>query len=90
MAEALVVQAGGFGAVTKAVEGFSGFAGQYEQTGKVSAHHDNFREVPLHGQIGPYPAVMFDLPRSWSSPIRPGTEGCLMRSRAPSGTRQAR
>ncbi|MFF2132895.1 hypothetical protein ACFVW1_47725 [Streptomyces olivochromogenes] len=47
MAKALVVQAGGFGAVTKAVEGFGGFAGQYEQIGKVSAHHDNFWEVPL-------------------------------------------
>jgi hypothetical protein len=37
-----VVQAGGFGAVTRAVEGFGGCAKQYEpQIEKVSAHHGN-------------------------------------------------
>jgi hypothetical protein len=38
MAKALVVQAGGLGAVIKAVEELGGFAGQYEQIEKVSAH----------------------------------------------------
>ncbi|AJT62096.3 hypothetical protein T261_0406 [Streptomyces lydicus] len=35
--KAQVVQAGGFGAVTRAVDGFVGFAKQYEQIEKVSA-----------------------------------------------------
>ncbi|MFJ9434537.1 Tn3 family transposase [Streptomyces sp. NPDC101490] len=61
LARAQVVQAGGFGVVTKAVEGFGGFAGQYEQIEKVSAHHGNFWEVLLYGQIGRDRAVMFDL-----------------------------
>ncbi len=61
MAKALVVQAGGLGAVTRAVEGFGGFAKQYEQIEKVSAHHGNFWEVLLYGQIGRDHAVMFDL-----------------------------
>ncbi|MCX5158037.1 Tn3 family transposase [Streptomyces sp. NBC_00264] len=61
MAKALVVQAGGLGAVTKAVEGFGGFVQQYEQIEKVSAHHGNFWEVLLYGQIGRDRAVMFDL-----------------------------
>ncbi|MEU0679932.1 Tn3 family transposase [Streptomyces albogriseolus] len=61
MAKALVVQAGELGAVTKAVEGFGGFAGQYEQIEKVSAHHGNFWEVLLYGQLGRDRAVMFDL-----------------------------
>ncbi|GAB2465672.1 Tn3 family transposase [Streptomyces incanus] len=61
MAKALVVQAGGLGAVTRAVEGFGGFAKQYEQIEKVSAHHGNFWEVLLYGQIGRDRAVMFDL-----------------------------
>ncbi|SCK63108.1 Transposase and inactivated derivatives, TnpA family [Streptomyces sp. AmelKG-E11A] len=61
LARAQVVQAGGFGAVTKAVEGFGGFAKQYEQIEKVSAHHGNFWEVLLYGQIGRDRAVMFDL-----------------------------
>ncbi|MFD3826399.1 hypothetical protein [Streptomyces sp. NPDC058625] len=39
LVKAQVVQAGGFGAVTRAVEGFGGFAKQYEQIEKVSAHH---------------------------------------------------
>ncbi|AQW46775.1 hypothetical protein ACIQPP_08960 [Streptomyces violaceusniger] len=60
MARALVVQAGGPGRVTNAVEGFGGFAKQYEQIEKVSAHHGNFWEV-LYGQIGRDRAVMFDL-----------------------------
>ncbi|MFF3787695.1 helix-turn-helix domain-containing protein [Streptomyces sp. NPDC001933] len=42
MAKALVVQAGGLGAVTKAVEELGGFDQQYEQIEKVSAHHGNF------------------------------------------------
>ncbi|MFE2473434.1 Tn3 family transposase [Streptomyces mirabilis] len=61
LARAQAVQAGGFGAVTKAVEGFGGFAKQYEQIEKVSAHHGNFWEVLLYGQIGRDRAVMFDL-----------------------------
>ncbi|MFD0374551.1 transposase [Streptomyces sp. NPDC127112] len=61
LARAQAVQAGGFGAVTKAVEGFGGFARQYEQIEKVSAHHGNFWEVLLYGQIGRDRAVMFDL-----------------------------
>jgi hypothetical protein len=56
-----LVQAGGFGAVTQAVEGFGGFDKQYEQIEKVSAHHGNFWEVLLYGQIGRDRAVMFDL-----------------------------
>ncbi|MBP2053800.1 hypothetical protein J2Z21_006802 [Streptomyces griseochromogenes] len=33
---------GGLGAATKTVEGFGGFAKQYEQIEKVSAPHGNF------------------------------------------------
>jgi hypothetical protein len=61
MAKALLVQAGGLGAVTKAVEELGGFDQQYEQIEKVSAHHGNFWEVLLYGQIGRDRAVMFDL-----------------------------
>jgi hypothetical protein len=61
LAEALAVQAGGLVTVTAAVEGFGGFAGQYEQIEKVSAHHGNFWEVFLYGQIGRDRSVMFDL-----------------------------
>jgi hypothetical protein len=61
LVKAQMVQAGGLGAVTRAVEGFGGFAKQYEQIEKVSAHHGNFREVLLYGQIGRDRAVMFDL-----------------------------
>lgn len=61
LVKAQVVQAGGFGAVTRVVEGFGGFAKQYEQIEKVSAHHGNFWEVLLYGQIGRDRAVMFDL-----------------------------
>ncbi|MFD5750021.1 Tn3 family transposase [Streptomyces sp. NPDC127033] len=61
LVKAQVVQAGGFGAITRAVEGFGGFAKQYEQIEKVSAHHGNFWEVLLYGQIGRDRAVMFDL-----------------------------
>ncbi|MCM2388148.1 hypothetical protein [Streptomyces albipurpureus] len=42
-------------------EGFGGFAKQYEQIEKVSAHHGDFWEVLLYGQIGRDRAVMFDL-----------------------------
>jgi hypothetical protein len=59
--KALLVQSGGLGAVTQTVEGFGGFAGQYEQIEKVSAHHGNFWEVLLYGQIGRDRALMFDL-----------------------------
>ncbi|WP_330319205.1 Tn3 family transposase [Streptomyces platensis] len=52
MAKALVVQAGGLGAVTKTVEGFGGFVQQYEQIEKVSAHHGNFWEVLLGRSAG--------------------------------------
>ncbi|WP_370422201.1 hypothetical protein AB8O64_28670 [Streptomyces sp. QH1-20] len=61
LVKAQLVQAGGLGVVTKAVEGFGGFAGQYEQIEKVSAHHGNFWEVLLYGQIGRDRSVMFDL-----------------------------
>src|SRR5262249_52901287 len=59
--KALLVQSGGLGAVTKTVEGFGGFARQYEQIERVSAHHGNFWEVLLYGQIGRDRALMFDL-----------------------------
>ncbi|MGM9440424.1 Tn3 family transposase [Streptomyces murinus] len=59
--KAMTVQAGGLGTVTQAVEGFGGFAQQYEQIEKVSAHHGNFWEVLLYGQIGRDRALMFDL-----------------------------
>ncbi|WP_344374703.1 Tn3 family transposase [Streptomyces mauvecolor] len=61
LAKALVVQAGGLGAVTQAVEELGGFDKQYEQIEKVSAHHGNFWEPLLYGQIGRDRAVMFDL-----------------------------
>ncbi|MDH2394071.1 Tn3 family transposase [Streptomyces sp. HNM0663] len=59
--KALLVQAGGLSTVTKTVESFGGFAKQYEQIEKVSAHHGNFWEVLLYGQIGRDRALMFDL-----------------------------
>ena len=43
--QAQLVQAGGRGAATEAVEGFGGFAGRYEQIERVSAHHGNFWKV---------------------------------------------
>ncbi|XNR95421.1 DUF4158 domain-containing protein [Streptomyces sp. R-74717] len=49
------------GAVTQAVEDFGGFAKQYEQIEKVAAHHGNFWEVLLYGQIGRDRALVFDL-----------------------------
>ncbi|ROQ77246.1 Tn3 transposase DDE domain-containing protein [Streptomyces sp. CEV 2-1] len=61
LAKALRVQTGGLGAVTAAVDGFGGFAQQYEQIEKVSAHHGDNWEVLLYGQIGRDRAVMFDL-----------------------------
>ncbi|MEU2583209.1 hypothetical protein ABZ612_09645 [Streptomyces avermitilis] len=61
LVKAQVVQAGGFGAVTRAVDDFGGFAKQYEQIEKGSAHHGNFWEVLLYGQIGRDRVVMFDL-----------------------------
>lgn len=61
LAKAQLVQAGGLGAVTRSVEGFGGFAGQYEQIEKVSAHHGNFWEVLMYGQLGRDRSVMFDL-----------------------------
>ncbi|WP_331738126.1 Tn3 family transposase [Streptomyces sp. NBC_00069] len=61
LVKAQVVQAGGFGAVTRAVDGFGGFTKQYEQIEKVSAHHGNFWEVLLYGRIGRDRAVTFDL-----------------------------
>ncbi|MER6527305.1 transposase [Streptomyces sp. NPDC001508] len=59
--KALLMQAGGLGTVTKTVESFGWFAKQYEQIEKVSAHHGNFWEVLLYGQIGRDRALMFDL-----------------------------
>ncbi|MGK5638187.1 hypothetical protein ACSNOK_07685 [Streptomyces sp. URMC 126] len=47
-----MVQAGGLGAAARTVKGFGGFAGQYEQIEKVSAHHGNLWEPLLYGQIG--------------------------------------
>ncbi|MFE0449100.1 tyrosine-type recombinase/integrase [Streptomyces fungicidicus] len=47
LVKAQVVQAGGFGAVTRAVDGFGGFAKQYEQIEKVSAHHGIDRDRHL-------------------------------------------
>ncbi|MEJ8662179.1 hypothetical protein WKI58_37895 [Streptomyces halotolerans] len=61
LANALAVQAGGLGTVTQTVEEFGGFDKQYEQIEKVSAHHGNFWEPLLYGQIGRDRAVMFDL-----------------------------
>ncbi|MFJ5722305.1 transposase [Streptomyces sp. NPDC093149] len=59
--KALLVQAGGLATVAKTVEAFGGFARQYEQIEKVSAHHGNLWEPLLYGQIGRDRAVMFDL-----------------------------
>ncbi|MFF4829502.1 DUF4158 domain-containing protein [Streptomyces sp. NPDC001312] len=59
--KALLVQAGGLATVAKTVEGFGGFARQYEQIEKVSAHHGSLWEPLLYGQIGRDRAVMFDL-----------------------------
>ncbi|MFI1569142.1 Tn3 family transposase [Streptomyces sp. NPDC020490] len=59
--KAPVVQAGGLGAVARTVEGFGGFAKQYEQIEKASAHHGNLWKPLLYGQIGRDRAVMFDL-----------------------------
>lgn len=42
LVKAQVVQAGGLGAVAQAVDGFGGFAKQFEQIEKVSARHRNF------------------------------------------------
>lgn len=55
------MQAGGVAKVMKTVDGFGGFAKQYEQTEKVSAHHGSLWEPLLYGQIGRDRAVMFDL-----------------------------
>ncbi|MBT2401420.1 Tn3 family transposase [Streptomyces sp. ISL-100] len=57
----LRVQAGGLGAVTRAVDSFGGFAEQYAQIEKVSAHHGDNWEILLYGQIGRDRATMFEL-----------------------------
>ncbi|MFJ7996397.1 DUF4158 domain-containing protein [Streptomyces sp. NPDC096310] len=62
LAKALTVQAGGLAAPAAAVEAFGGFAKQYEQIEKVSAHHGNNWEILLYGQVGRDRSVMFDLP----------------------------
>lgn len=59
--KALVSQARGLAKVMKTVDGFGGFAKQYEQIEKVSAHHGNLWEPLLYGQISRDRAVMFDL-----------------------------
>ncbi|WP_438483554.1 hypothetical protein [Streptomyces sp. S186] len=80
--KALLVQAGGLGTVTKIVESFGGFAKQYEQIEKVSAHHGNFWEVLLYGQIGRDRALMFGLAErlQFTAPRRTG--GCWTRTRS--------
>jgi TnpA family transposase len=60
LAAALKTQSGGLAAVLGAVEGFGGFAGQYEQSEKVSAHHGNYWEVLLYGHLRKDRAVMYD------------------------------
>jgi hypothetical protein len=47
--------------VTAAVDAFGGFAGQYAQIEKVSAHHGDNWEVLLHEQLQRDRAVMFEL-----------------------------
>lgn len=84
MAKALVVQAGGLGTVTKAVEGFGWFAKQYEQIEKVSAHHGDSWEVLLYGQIGRDRAVIFERAGCWvlgagRARARPATPWCSRR-----------
>jgi hypothetical protein len=51
LGKAQMVQAGGLGAVTRAVEGFGGFAKQYEQIEKVCAHHGNSGECCCTGRL---------------------------------------
>ncbi|MCP3822107.1 transposase [Streptomyces sp. A3M-1-3] len=43
------------------MEGFGGFAAQYEQIEKVSAHHGNNWEILLYGQLRKDRSLMFDL-----------------------------
>jgi hypothetical protein len=66
---ALQVQAGGLGTVTKTVEDFGGFAKQYEQIEKVSAHHGNFWEVPLYSVPGPPRRSPASTPRQSALPF---------------------
>ncbi|GAV41726.1 Tn3 family transposase [Streptomyces acidiscabies] len=61
LVKALTVQAGGLGAPVAAVERFGGFAGQYEQIEKVTAHHGNNWEILLYGQLRKDRSLMFDL-----------------------------
>jgi TnpA family transposase len=63
LAAAVAVQASGLRELTRAVDGFGGFDRQYEQIEKVSAHHGNYWEVLLHGQLRKDRAVMYDFTR---------------------------
>ncbi|WP_331730986.1 hypothetical protein OHV05_37825 (plasmid) [Kitasatospora sp. NBC_00070] len=61
LAEGLMVQSNGLVSVTSAVDGFGGFDAQYEQIGKVSAHHGDNWEVLVHVHLKADPAVMLNL-----------------------------
>ncbi len=61
LAQAVEVQAGGLGELTGAVEGFGGFAHEYEQIEKVSAHHGDNWEILLYAHLRRDRAAMFDL-----------------------------
>ncbi|MEU6718040.1 transposase [Nonomuraea sp. NPDC046802] len=58
---AVRAQAGALGAVSAAVDGLGGFAQQYEQIEKVSAHHGDNWEVLLYGQLRKDRPVMYEL-----------------------------
>jgi len=51
LAEGLMVQSNGLFSVTSVVDDFGGFAAQYDQIEKVSAHHGDNWEVLLHGHL---------------------------------------
>ncbi|MFI5652862.1 Tn3 family transposase [Streptomyces anulatus] len=61
LAEGLMVQSNGLFSVTSAVDGFGGFAAQYDQIEKVSAHHGDLWEVLLHGHLKADRPVMLNL-----------------------------
>ena len=61
LAEGLMVQSNGLFSVTSVVDDFGGFAAQYDQIEKVSAHHGDNWEVLLHGHMKADRPVMLNL-----------------------------
>jgi hypothetical protein len=61
LAEGLMVQSNGLFSVTSVVDDFGGFAAQYDQIEKVSAHHGDNWEVLLHGHLKGDRPVMLNL-----------------------------